>query len=563
MQIAHHEPAIRHALIALGDLHEHYELLTHPDAPRPAFAMQQYMKSLHRVASLDISRSDTTIDVALVSCVLFAAFESLQGHYQSALTHIRSGVKILSEHDSPEDLNRETYLSRDVLLSLFVRLDTQAMEIGDEAFRPNHVPIQDLIPIPHSFSSVEQANICFDVAFNHLLHFMQKPGDATTSKSPSRTPFVALEVRSRLIDYFQKWSIAFEKSCFSPTHPAVLILQVYRIFLKIIWGIDLLRGERGWDILEPDFEKLVDAIEAFLRHTADQSAGSSSDTSMGQANQSPRASVHFMRDTDDNEPPRPLLGADLSQTVPNSELSNTTEHNSGFLGIDPKTTPFTDAANVSLLDSETFVLRPHATESSGYAPVGDAPDDLQHTSPPSHHHRRPLDPCRPTFTLTLGIISPLFITCSRCRDPTIRRRALHLLLTCNRKEGIWNSVLTGRVAERVISIEEAGAFASNHASNGAGMIGGIVTHSAQIPERARIRDLEVSFQPERRAKVRYSKSDYSDRSSSNGDVDDDDDYDYHGFQGGEKDDLLDRFNQEKKMLRKKGGGEQYVEIMQW
>ena len=51
----------KHALIALGDLHEHYELLTDPEAPRPAFAMQQYMKSLHRVASLDISRSDTTI----------------------------------------------------------------------------------------------------------------------------------------------------------------------------------------------------------------------------------------------------------------------------------------------------------------------------------------------------------------------------------------------------------------------------------------------------------------------------------------------------------------------
>ena len=95
------------------------------------------------------------------------------------------------------------------------------------------------------------------------------------------------------------------------------------------------------------------------------------------------------------------------------------------------------------------------------------------------------------------------------------------------------------------------------------MIGGIVTHSGQIPERARIRDLEVFFQPERRAKVRYSKSDYNDGTSSNGDNDDYDDYDYHGFQGGGKDDLLDRFNQEKKMARKKGAAEQYVEIMQW
>jgi hypothetical protein len=44
----------------------------------------------------------------------------------------------------------------------------------------------------------------------------------------------------------------------------------------------------------------------------------------------------------------------------------------------------------------------------------------------------------------------------RCRDPLIRRRAISLLRKCDRTEGVWNSFLTSKVAQRVVDIEEAG-----------------------------------------------------------------------------------------------------------
>jgi len=62
----------------------------------------------------------------------------------------------------------------------------------------------------------------------------------------------------------------------------------------------------------------------------------------------------------------------------------------------------------------------------------------------------------PSFSLDFGIIGPLGILTTRCRDPNLRRKAVHLLRTYNRQEGMWHSSLTANVAERLIEIEEAG-----------------------------------------------------------------------------------------------------------
>lgn len=64
---------------------------------------------------------------------------------------------------------------------------------------------------------------------------------------------------------------------------------------------------------------------------------------------------------------------------------------------------------------------------------------------------------KPTFSLSLGIIPLLYMVSTRCRDPVLRRRAIHLLSICNRREGIWDSWLASRVSTRIVEIEEDGA----------------------------------------------------------------------------------------------------------
>jgi len=101
---------------------------------------------------------------------------------------------------------------------------------------------------------------------------------------------------------------------------------------------------------------------------------------------------------------------------------------------------------------------------------------------------------KPVFSLDIGIVTPLYVVVSRCRDPAIRRRGLQLLASCNRREGIWDSTLTARVAERIIAIEENGAMSHP------------VLYASQIPEHARIRDLHTKFGVDRQGLIRYTKN---------------------------------------------------------
>lgn len=87
--------------------------------------------------------------------------------------------------------------------------------------------------------------------------------------------------------------------------------------------------------------------------------------------------------------------------------------------------------------------------------------------------------CAPSFSLDMHIIAPLYCVAHRCRDPVIRRKAISLLYATPRQEGIWNSILTARVAQRLMEIEEAGL--------------GRIQSCSDVPEWARITGVNVQF----------------------------------------------------------------------
>ena len=98
----------------------------------------------------------------------------------------------------------------------------------------------------------------------------------------------------------------------------------------------------------------------------------------------------------------------------------------------------------------------------------------------------------PEFSLDRNIIAPMYATAHRCRDPIIRREAVAILYAASRQEGVWNSTLTARVAERLIGIEEEGL--------------GSVTCAQDVPEWSRIADVEVKFdQYNRIATIHYTR----------------------------------------------------------
>jgi Fungal specific transcription factor domain len=84
LQATHHEPAIRHAAVALGALHERFETsddttnLTfklNEKKTHDVFALQQYSKAIKALLEPNEAQGKQAADVALMTCVLFIYFE--------------------------------------------------------------------------------------------------------------------------------------------------------------------------------------------------------------------------------------------------------------------------------------------------------------------------------------------------------------------------------------------------------------------------------------------------------------------------------------------------------
>lgn len=95
---------------------------------------------------------------------------------------------------------------------------------------------------------------------------------------------------------------------------------------------------------------------------------------------------------------------------------------------------------------------------------------------------------RPVFTMAMDIVMSLFLICAKCRDRVVRRRALAMLKSCRRTEGIWESHACARVCERMIELEEAGAL-----------------EDGTIPEHARIYQIDVTLDGEHGAEITHKK----------------------------------------------------------
>ncbi|MCJ1306946.1 hypothetical protein MMC25_000590 [Agyrium rufum] len=64
----------------------------------------------------------------------------------------------------------------------------------------------------------------------------------------------------------------------------------------------------------------------------------------------------------------------------------------------------------------------------------------------------------PCNSFETGVIAPLYYTAIKCRLSSVRRKAIALLWLSPRKEGIWERVMAGKLARRVVGIEEEGAM---------------------------------------------------------------------------------------------------------
>lgn len=104
---------------------------------------------------------------------------------------------------------------------------------------------------------------------------------------------------------------------------------------------------------------------------------------------------------------------------------------------------------------------------------------------------------QPVFCLDDGVLAPLYEVATLCRDPAIRRRAVDILRSAPRQEGLFNSHLLAMVAEKAIAIEEKAAITASGSMDYVSIVtntkpenpdasNAVITDSLQIPESVRL-----------------------------------------------------------------------------
>lgn len=154
IQKSFQEPAILHALTAIGALHETILQRSFPDEKRKAQSMEFALGQCNRaIACLtnDSKRgaAPNTL-VALSTCVLFTCFETLQGRTDSAVKHAFQGRRLLEASGRADPVTMapsDDYIEH--IRPLVDRLEVQATALLDKEQKPEIDTSDKTARLPH------------------------------------------------------------------------------------------------------------------------------------------------------------------------------------------------------------------------------------------------------------------------------------------------------------------------------------------------------------------------------------------------------------------------------
>ncbi|APA10623.1 hypothetical protein sscle_06g053930 [Sclerotinia sclerotiorum 1980 UF-70] len=222
------DPSLRHAIIGLGALHEDFsnrklDLATKCDAARSSFgfATNQYTKAIsHLRRSLAGGKQKPL--TAMMSCILFVCFDSLRGHFSSAIMHLQSGLKILHSSRSRSNSQDEDMIEENIG-PMFKRLCIQAILYIDTRETSERMAFAKVIStissrentIPSEFKNLDAARRTLLQASDNLFRGAYMwDDDLPPTCQPKELMDLYVQSRSQL----DAWKVSFENFMKSKSH---------------------------------------------------------------------------------------------------------------------------------------------------------------------------------------------------------------------------------------------------------------------------------------------------------------------------------------------------------
>jgi hypothetical protein len=470
LQESHSEASIQHLVVALGALYKTLEKASESPPGSPDnhsfdtatdhynFALQQYGKALTRLRESLENQETQSQRTILISIVLFTCFNSFTGDHKAAIAQIQHGLGLLEERrqESRQPLiRRKDDIVEDEVVQIFTRLAIQAKSC-DIAFHFPHPYVIRLSPqrqgptSPTSPSSPSNA--------------------ASTASVEAHIPIVfntSQEARQALD------SLCERIMCFNE------LLSSYHPGPNNILPRSVQSSGYGFKM---QLEQWAAAFDPLLE--ARRRPGVSN---------TERAGIGVLK------------MIQLMTTILFSMGFSTTEMDwDNFVRLFRE---IVELAKEVVVDEELLQAQERCGDQNDYRhkPNGNT----------MHHHHFPglashqpganrvedsFSHIKASFALDLGIIPPLFVVATKCRDRKLRREAIRLLLRSPRREGMWDSILSGRVAQWIMEVEEAD----------------LTGWEGPVPDDKRVMVKEVLFDMQRReAKLRCGT-----RGARGGDPDD-------------------------------------------
>jgi hypothetical protein len=397
----HANPAIRHAVSALGVLHAKFlasnqpVVSCHVSGEDLKFALKQCNQSIECLRKQSTDDPETT----LTACVLFISFASMQGHQMQALNHIRGGLKLLDE------------------------IDSSAGEIKRGAAHPVH--LATLRAMFASFNAQARCMLNSDMLADWTHEAAIKP-KAFQISIPN------IETAQYLVDELYFSSISFIQNLDASPPSFEETDTIITTHCCLTRRLALIK-DRFADCLARQASRLTEKQRISVWRT----------------------SIYLH-----------VAEIFLYLAKPSSDLDPSLLNSSGPLqqawdDLEPQCTAIVELAQK--------ILTSHA-----------GIDILN----------------RPSFSISLGVVMPLFLVASRCRHPNLRREAIQLLMDHPRREGIWDSNLAGKIAARGMEIEEEGFRLQ-------AQLDGNLESAWIIPESCRVTHFEIMYRADRKAEVIY------------------------------------------------------------
>lgn len=441
LQGCHAEPAIRHAVVALGALYKTLELSTDPPAVTTDAAMAQYnyamkhwqvaVKQYSEACKAIMSLDGDIIDqhrTRLMAIILLACFDSFIGDHKQGIVQIQTGLGILQKiktaHQTPTRPG-EGAIEEDLVM-LFTRLAIQAKSY-DMAF---HFPPPYVIMLSSSHAGGEPSSPASD----------HSVPDENASQPPNR-PFESLFEARTVSDELCKALLTFiEKLQLAKSDPSYVLPAAWKVY-----GMGLKDRLSAWaEAYEPIFRARFDPAISHLERSGIAAL------KMFQIN----TNILFLMMFCDNEVQ--------------------------FDSFMPHFKAIVDLGWEVVSEDERRAAAAGDFTKGGFRSGKYAPNHL-----------------KPSFAADLGIVPPLYVVATKCRDPRLRRQAIQLLRSSARREGMWDSELTARIGEWCMQVEEYDALNPTGATLGPNgeyvFAGADGVLQKTIPEERRIMVKSVDF----------------------------------------------------------------------